>query len=147
MFNPHSPTFTEGRIGAWREQLGPRVKDKLQTLGTDYLEAYGYADETATLPVRAAEFRRRALTLPTEDFSGTPIALDTGFLRHTVVRYAGRYHVVPEVLGPVDLTKERPFGVKVARTLHEAQVAILRRRLRLGLLWRPWMRLLGWLRR
>ena len=147
VFNPDSPTFTEGRIGAWREQLTPRVKEKLQALGTDYLEAYGYADEAATLPSRAAEFRRRPLTLPTEDFSGTPIAVETNFLRHTVVRYAGRYHAVPEVLGPVDLTKERPFGVKAARTLHEARLAILRRRLRLGLLWRPWMRLLGWLRR
>lgn len=147
LFNPESPTFTEGRIGAWREQLTPRVKEKLRALGTDYLEMYGYADEAALLPSRTEEFRRRPLRPPAEDFSGVPIGVDMGYLQHNIILYRGRYHAVPQVLGPVDLARQLPLGVRVARSLDEARLAIVRRRLRFGLLWRAWTRMLARLRR
>lgn len=147
VFNPDSPTFTEGRIGAWRDQLTPQVKDQLRKLGTDYLEIYGYADEAAALPSRTEEFRRRALRLPAEDFSATPIGVETGYLRHDIVRFDRRYYAVPHAFGPVDLARGVPFGVKAARSLDEARFAVLRRRLLFGPLWRLWARALALLRR
>lgn len=147
VFNPRSPTFSEGRVGAWREQLTPRVKEKLDGLGTDYLEAYGYADDSAAVPSRAAEFRRRPLRLPAEDFAAVPIAVQMGYLRHDIVLYRERYHAIPHAFGPVDLARGVPLGVRAERTLEEARLAIVRNRLRFGLLWRPWARLLSKLRR
>ena len=147
VFNPESPTFTEGRIGAWREQLTPQVKDKLRTLGTDYLDIYGYADEAATLSSRAGEFRRRPLRLAADDFSATPIGVEMGLLQHDIVLYQRRYHAVPHALGPIDLARGVPFGVKVASSLDEVRFAVVRRRLRFGALWRLWARVLSLLRR
>ncbi|MGQ0546191.1 MAG: hypothetical protein ACT4P3_12785 [Betaproteobacteria bacterium] len=141
VFNPDSPTFTEGRIGAWREQLTPQIKEKLRALGTDYLEIYGYADESAHLPSRAAEFRRRPLRLPADDLSGVPISVEMNYLRHNIVLHGKRYYAVPQGLGGVDLARGVPFGVKAADSLDEARFAIVRRRLLFGPLWRLWARL------
>jgi hypothetical protein len=146
VFNPGSPTFTEGRIGAWREQLTPQVKDKLRTLGSDYLEIYGYADEATAVPSRAGEFRRRALRLAADEFSATPIAVEMGYLRHDIVLYNRRYYAVPHAFGPVDLARRVPLGVKAARSLDEARFAVVRRRLLFGPLWRVWAKLLSYLR-
>lgn len=145
VFNPNSPTFTEGRIGGWARHCTQELQERLKHLPPDYLEAFGFASAALgvapPISTRAAEFRRRPLELPKIDFSDTQIAVESEFLEHNIVRYRDRFFAVPHTIGPINLVGDagRAFsGVKSAPTFDAARVQVLRRRVFLGPLWNLW---------
>jgi len=111
-----SPTFYQGRIGAWRASLKPEHLARIRALDQDFMQAFGYdidAPEGA-LPRRAAEFRRRPLTLAPAVHDKTPITLEYHHLGFNLVRYAGAVYAVPQGTGPgFDLRQTPPERLRL----------------------------------
>lgn len=139
LFNLDSPTFTEGRIGAWDRHTTPEARERFVCLPTDFLRCYGYArdkrDGAAALPARTAEFRRRPLRFAQAECDDTPILIESGYLDHNIVQLGRHFYGVPQSTGPVRLERlgrDKIRGILRARSLDKAKAAVLRRWLLTG---------------
>ncbi|MBO94491.1 MAG: hypothetical protein CMI32_06285 [Opitutales bacterium] len=110
IFNPKSPTYLSGKIGAWRENLTTKAREKLSSLPQDFLAVFGYEIAPHTTgflpPSRAREFMRRPLRCGEESFDSVPVRVKTGFMGHAVVKFKNRYFGVPLEAGELDITQE-----------------------------------------
>ncbi|WP_374340853.1 hypothetical protein [Methyloversatilis sp.] len=114
LFDESSPTFHEGRIGAFREKMGEEAFRRFFSLDQDFMSATGYAeagepgpDRVISVSARAEEFRSRPLRTSGADFSDTPFAVDWDFLGHNIVRFDGLYYALDRSAGPIDLVDLR----------------------------------------
>lgn len=116
IFDESSPTFHEGRIGASKDKMSEAAIEKFFNLNQDFMQICGYANEPLDgklgkkvfekinrFPSRVSEFMCRPLKLSTEDFSFTPIAIETSFLGHNLVRFNHQYFALPQSAGAIDL--------------------------------------------
>jgi len=102
VFDRDSPTFYQGRIGAWRSALSVEHLARFRALNQDFMSIFGYDLDSAdsSLPRRAAEFRRRPLHVALPLLDDVPIALEHNYLDFNLVRYAGWIYAVPQPTGP-----------------------------------------------
>jgi hypothetical protein len=102
VFDRGSPTFFQGRIGAWRSVLSPDHLARIARLDQDFMTVFGYSRDEAAghLPARAAEFRHRPLRVAPPLLEKEAIALEYNYLGFNLVRLAGWVYAVPQALGP-----------------------------------------------
>lgn len=102
VFDRDSPTFYQGRIGAWRASLSEDHLARFRALNQDFMEAFGYSlDEAADgVPRRAGEFRRRPLRIAPPQLDNVPITLEYNYQGFNLLRYSGWIYAVPQALGP-----------------------------------------------
>lgn len=117
LFDESSPTFHEGRIGAFREKMGEEALRRFFSLDQDFMSATGYAetgdpgpDRVKSVSARAEEFRRRSLRTSVADFSDTPFAVEWDLLGHNVVRFDNLYYALDRAAGAIDLSDLRARG-------------------------------------
>ena len=107
VFNPRSPTFFAGKIGAWHRSFSPDVEKRYSALPQDFQAEFGYARSAdGSIPIystRIDEFRRRKLSFSKADFNSIPMALEYGFLGFNIVSFGGRVYALAESLGALDL--------------------------------------------
>lgn len=116
IFDESSPTFHEGRIGASKDKMSEAAIEKFFSLNQDFMQICGYANKQLDrklgkqvfekinrFSVRVSEFINRPLKLSKEDFSLTPIAIETSFLGHNLVRFTHQYYALPQSAGAIDL--------------------------------------------
>jgi hypothetical protein len=102
VFDRDSPTFYQGRAGAWRSALSAGHLARFRALNQDFMDAFGYdldAPDGAP-PRRAAEFRKRPLKVASPLLDKVPIALEYNYLGFNLLRYAGWVYAVPQPMGP-----------------------------------------------
>jgi len=108
VFNPQSPTFLAGQIGAWRKAFSDEIETRFTALPQDFVEIFGYGRDdngnVPTYPRRSHEFLRRPLSVSKANFNAVPITLEYGFLGFNLVQFNGRVYALAEARGPVDLT-------------------------------------------
>lgn len=116
IFNPESPTFAEGQIGAYKKYFTPEAYQRFGSLPQAAMRFFGYdfGDSTTRpfVPRRAEEFRRRPVGYSQFDFDNTPIEVEFNYLGCNIVRYQGGYHVIPRFLGEIDLSDSTRVGFK-----------------------------------
>lgn len=102
VFDRDSPTFYQGRIGAWRASLSEGHLARFRALNQDFMETFGYSlDEAADgVPRRATEFRKRPLRIASPQLDDVPITLEYNYLGFNLLRYSGWIYAVPQPLGP-----------------------------------------------
>lgn len=116
IFDESSPTFHEGRIGASKDKMSEAAIEKFFSLNQDFMQISGYTsapldgktgkrvfEKVNRLPARVAEFMSRPLKLSGEDFSLTPIAIESSFLGHNLVRFNHQYFALSQSAGAIDL--------------------------------------------
>lgn len=106
LFDPASPTFHKGRIGAWREAFTPKVRERFAALPQDFMSRLGYPVDFAdagVLPAHRLDFRRRPLMNVAPSVDMTPLLVRQGFFGHNIVRYRRRFFAIPMDTGPLDL--------------------------------------------
>jgi hypothetical protein len=94
IFNPNSPTFNKGRIGAHKEVFSKSVTKKLKTLPQDVMHVFGYND-SAVIPQRCREFRQRMPEFISEDFSSTELLVQRDFFGYNLVKVGGEFQAKP----------------------------------------------------
>lgn len=90
--------------------------EKFFSLSQDFMQISGYTngqldgkagklvfEKVNRFPARVAEFMSRPLKLSGEDFSLTPIAIETSFLGHNLVRFNHQYFALAQSAGAIDL--------------------------------------------
>jgi len=102
VFDRDSPTFYQGRIGAWSASLSEDHLARFRVLNQDFMNLFGYelAATPGALPRRIAEFRQRPLSIPPPIHDGVPIALEYNYIGFNLVRFAGWVYAVPQATGP-----------------------------------------------
>jgi hypothetical protein len=137
VFDRGSPTFFQGKIGAWRSVLSPDHLARIARLDQDFMSVFGYSRDGATghLPARAAEFRRRPLRVAPPLLDKEAIALEYNYLGFNLLRHAGWIYAVPQPLGPgFDLGKQPERRLRMLP--RERSLQALRHRLSLrSILW------------
>ena len=137
VFDRHSLTFYQGKIGAWRSSLSTEHLARFRALDQDFMDMFGYGLEPgeAEMPRRAAEFRRRPLRIAPPLLDNVPIALDYNYLGFNLLRFSGWVYAVPQALGPgFDLAKLPEHRLRLLP--RERNLAALRHRLSLrSILW------------
>jgi hypothetical protein len=132
-----SPTFFQGRIGAWRNALTPGHLARLRALDQDFMRVLGYDMDApdGALPRRAMEFRRRPLALAQAVHDKTPITLEYHYLGFNLVRYGGAVYAVPQATGPgFDLRQTPPERLQLLP--HGQNLAAVRHRIAIeSLVW------------
>jgi hypothetical protein len=137
VFDRGSPTFFQGRIGAWRSVLSPDHLARIAGLDQDFISVFGYSRDEAAghLPARAAEFRRRPLRVTPPLLEKEAIALEYNYLGFNLVRHAGWIYAVPQPLGPAFELGGQPE--RLLRMLpRERSLAALKHRLYIASI--PW---------
>jgi hypothetical protein len=104
LFDRASPTFNEGRIGSHRTALPAPLRERLNSVNADVLRAYGYQSSDSPYTASAETWRKRPLLFAENKLDATPVAVETNYWGHNLVRYRGRFYAVPIALGPFDLT-------------------------------------------
>jgi hypothetical protein len=105
IFDPDSPTFHEGKIGAHLERISQKTRKKFKALPQDFMATFGFAKEGDALPAHAKTFRHRPLVCSDETFDEVPFLLERDFIGYSLLRYAGRTYAVPEGIGKVEMGK------------------------------------------
>jgi len=123
LFDRKSPTFAEGRIGAFQTAMSERCWSRFRALPQDFMTAFGY-DETPTMPNRRHEFRRRPLELSEVTHANATAVVDANYLDHVIVRQGGKYRAVRR-----GHDFDEPTWVIEAPTLPELQFRIAHRHL------------------
>ena len=102
VFDRESPTFYQGRIGAWRSTLSEEHLARFRALNQDFMATFGYdiEQEAGVMPRRTAEFRRRPLRIAPSLHDEVSIALEYNYLGFNLVRFAGWIYAVPQATGP-----------------------------------------------
>lgn len=146
IFDESSPTFHEGRIGASKDKMSEAAIEKFCTLNQDFMQLCGYTNEPLDgktgkrifekvnrFPARATEFMSRPLKLSTEDFSLTPIAVETSFLGHNLVHFNHQYFALPQSAGAIDLidlyNKQQLGSLASASNLNDLKARVIERSL------------------
>lgn len=133
VFDPDSPTFFQGQIGAFKSRMIPASMEKFSALSQDFMEELGYSlhDLPEMRPRRALEFRMRPLVLSPSTHDDTPIAVEYNYLSFNLVRYRRCIYAVPQRLGPsFDLSCLDPGRLKLLP--HSRSRAELKQKLLLG---------------
>jgi len=148
IFDESSPTFHEGRIGASKDKMSEKAIEKFFALKQDFMQICGYTNEpldgksgkhifekVSLFPARVSEFMHRPLKLSIENFSLTPIAIESSFLGHNLVRFNHAYFALPQADGAIDLidlfNKQQLFTLESSANLNELKAKILERSLKL----------------
>lgn len=150
IFDESSPTFHEGRIGASKDKMSEKAIEKFFALKQDFMQICGYTNEPLDgksgkhifekvnpFPSRVSEFMHRPLKLSIENFSLTPIAIESSFLGYNLVRFNHAYFALPQADGAIDLidlfNKQQLFTLESSTSLNELKAKILERFLKLDL--------------
>lgn len=111
LFKKNTPTFHKGQIGSHLDYFTDEAYRMFYNLPQDFMKEMGYdfndIKPPPVLPKRAEEFRKRPLTVSEIDYSHTPIAIEYNFLGHNIVKYKDRFYIIPQQLGPMDLTDNK----------------------------------------
>lgn len=114
LFNPQSPTFADGKIGAHIEKLPEAARKALSEVSQDYLEIFGYRHQPVgkTTPLygeRTEEFRSRPLQLARQTAeTQPPVLFRKNVIGHNLIKYLGRFYGISNGVGDTDLTKLPP---------------------------------------
>lgn len=105
VFNTHSATFHEGRIGAFRKQLSASRIDGLAQDCHELMESFGY-DILSDPPIsrHTEQFLRRPLQYSAENFDAMALDVESGFLGCNLVRFVDRFYATPQSAGHIDFT-------------------------------------------
>jgi hypothetical protein len=106
LFDKASPTFHEGRIGSHRTALPAALRERLDSVNADVLQAYGYQSFDSPYTAYAENWRKRPLLFTENKLDATPVGVETNYWGHNLVRYRSRFYAVPMALGPFDLASE-----------------------------------------
>jgi len=90
VFDPSSPTFASGQIGGHRGKFTAAVWAKLDGLGRDYIEAFGYGADSP-FSERMFEFARRVPRYSKINHDETELLVEQNFLAHSIHRFKGNY--------------------------------------------------------
>ncbi|OSM01915.1 hypothetical protein [Magnetofaba australis] len=106
VFNPASPTFRQGRLGAYRAEMDAQQLQGFEALPQDFMTQLGYAkaDEGyPALPSQAQARRQRPLRLapPPEH---PPVLMEVDYLGFNLVWHQQRYYALPVQLS-LDLSQ------------------------------------------
>lgn len=130
IFNPDSPTFAGGKIGAHLTELSKEAWGTLGRLPSDYLEAFGYQHQppgksSTQFGNRIEEFRKRPLRLAaiTQE-SHPPVLIKHDVFGFDLVAYRGSHYAVPSSAGEIDLSLLSPE--ELAEFLNAASLDELR---------------------
>jgi hypothetical protein len=124
IFDPDSPTFNKGRLGAHREVFTERVWEKVRALPQDVMREFGY-DKSNIMPDRRKEFRLRVPAFIEEDFASTELLVQRDFFGYNLVKVGGEYVAKPargsyeenEVLRALDLEMLRHRVARLAESV------------------------------
>jgi uncharacterized coiled-coil protein SlyX len=105
LFDPASPTFHKGQIGSHRAALEAALQEELAAGSGRVPRAFGYGLGDDPYSAYAEVWRRRPLHCRDSGLDATPVAQETNFWGHNLVRYFGRFYAVPLSLGPLDLAQ------------------------------------------
>ena len=130
VFNQDSPTFREGKIGAWRSELSPALIAELTEQCEDILEGYGYSYhiDANLLPEAARSRGERPLSYSTRYVDTLPITIVSDFMGCNLVRYDNRFYAIPLSAGKVALeewTHETRLLLPSADTLSNLKSLLL----------------------
>lgn len=107
LFDKTSPTFNEGRIGGHGSALPGHIKEHLNSANAaNVLQAFGYEPGVCPYTTFAENWRARPLRCQENKLDATPVAEETNYWGHNLVRYRGRFYAVPLALGPFDLASD-----------------------------------------
>jgi hypothetical protein len=106
LFDKASPTFNEGRIGSHRTALPAPLRERLNSVNADVLQAFGYQSSESPYTAYAENWRKRPLLFVENKLDATPVAVETNYWGHNLVRYRSRFYAVPMALGPFDLASD-----------------------------------------
>jgi len=109
LFDRTSPTFQEGQIGTYRGVLELELLQRLDSNDADVLRAFGYVSGEDPYTQLSETWRKQRLKCREDAFFRTPILLESDYLGHNFVQYAGRLYAIPQELGPVDLSRDKPL--------------------------------------
>ena len=103
VFDKESPTFHEGRIGAFKKYFTEEAYKKFYNLPQDFMEYMGYDfdshRENENIPKRTNEFRTRSVRYSKVSFDYLPILIESNFFEHNIVKYKSLYYGIPFFFG------------------------------------------------
>lgn len=136
LFDRASPTFFQGRAGAWRSALSKEHLGRFRALNQDFMHALGYDLEAGPGPAprRADEFRHRPLRLAPPLLEKEAIALEYNYLGFNLVRFEGWIYAVPQATGPGFDLSQQP-GRRLRLLPRERNLPALKHRLFVKSLW------------
>jgi hypothetical protein len=128
VFNTHSATFHEGRIGAFRTQLSASLIEDLARDCQELMEGFGYDIQSAPpISHHAEQFLRRPLRYSAENFDSMAIGVESGVLGCNLVRFGGRFYAAPLSAGPLDfntLTQEQRSRLPSTESLSDLKTLL-----------------------
>jgi hypothetical protein len=136
VFDRSSPTFFQGRAGAWQSSLSGEHLERFRTLNQDFMAAFGYdlQDAAGALPRRSAEFRHRPLRITPPLLEKEAIALEYNYLGFNLLRFDGSIYAVPQATGPgFDLRRQAQSSLRLLPRARD--LAALKHRLLVKSLW------------
>lgn len=97
LYDPASPTFSQGRIGRHRQCFTARHYELFDALPQDFMQALGY-DRDSNLSAKVAERRHDALEVKEiqPELLYLPRLVRQGVKDNNIVELAGRYFPVPQ---------------------------------------------------
>jgi predicted nucleic acid-binding Zn-ribbon protein len=105
LFDPASPTFRAGQIGTWREPFEANgIGEMLDTLPTDYLEAFGYDGDEARFEKVSDGFRRKYPQFQRLSSEYRPVLVEA-FEGWNIVQFQRKYFAFRQEWGELDLNK------------------------------------------
>jgi hypothetical protein len=107
LFDRESPTFNEGRIGSSRTALPAELRERLNSANADVLQAFGYQVGNGPYTASGENWRKRPLRCLENTLDATPVAVETNYWGHNLVRYRGRFYAIPIAAGPFDITTDK----------------------------------------
>lgn len=94
IFDPNSPTFAKGQIGAYRNAFTPAAWNAFNALNQDFMRQYGYAPDEL-FSDRRWRLRARPLRLDADVEFDTQVVVDADYMGYFIGRQSGRYMAVP----------------------------------------------------
>ncbi len=123
VFNPNSPTFHAGQLGAYKTKLTPEAREKFLSLPQDFMKVYGYdgpdAENPVAIPKHVERFRKRPMTVSAVDYSNQPVMLEFGFMGHNLLLYRDRVYGLAWALGPFDITAASEYQLSLLPQDHD----------------------------
>lgn len=129
IFNPDSATFRSGQLGAFKNNLPPKVIDNFIIDNEDILTKLGYSiDGTVCLPVNREIRRKQGIKLSRVDYENMPLNIESNYLGCNLVRYSKKFYAIPISAGQVSLESLRDDVLAVipsAPSLNELKSILL----------------------
>jgi predicted nucleic acid-binding Zn-ribbon protein len=125
LFDRSSPTFVDGKVGAWGEYFDTELRQRFAQLPQDFMQQFGYELEAVpgTLPNRGDSFRRRPLRTDDDWAAQTPYLVEAQVSGFNIVRFRHEFFALPLSRGALDLAALSEAELRAFA--HDAELAAL----------------------